>query len=162
MSSGHKLKTKKSQISCSRNYCQNITYYDIKLDESILKKENFNFTHDRSGLTIFKSELRTYSILSEGKIYWLPNNGFMHCSINPFAVTVTVHQSDIESGRGDAALSLIWVIVEVLSTIDLLITVPTNYKIYENTIIINNEIKSVDNNQFNLPHSFNTTNSVLR
>ena len=38
MTSGQKLKTKKSQISCSRNYCQKITYYDIKLDGSIQKK----------------------------------------------------------------------------------------------------------------------------
>ena len=35
MSSGHKLKTKKSLISYSRNHCQNITYYDIKLDGSM-------------------------------------------------------------------------------------------------------------------------------
>ena len=33
MSSG--LKTKKSQISCSRNHCQKITSYDIKLDGSM-------------------------------------------------------------------------------------------------------------------------------
>ena len=64
MSSGQKLKTKKSQISCSRNHCQKITSYDIKLDESIQKKtENFNLKHDSSGPTISKSELRTYSIL---------------------------------------------------------------------------------------------------
>ena len=124
--------------------------------EVFKKKENFNFTHDSSGPTIFKSELQTYSILSEGKIYWLPNNGFKHCSINPFAVTVPVHQSDIESGRGDAALSSIWVIVEVISTKDLLIIAQQIRKSIKTPQL------SIMNNQFNLSHSFNTANSWFK
>ena len=63
--SGHKLKTKKGQISCSRNYCRNITYYDIKRDGSIQKSENFNFKYDSIGPTILESESRIYSILQK-------------------------------------------------------------------------------------------------